>query len=39
MLHGKRRILPEPLRKGSPDVAALIDTYFNAYNAARLREA
>jgi deoxyhypusine synthase len=39
MLHPKRRILPEPLRKGSPDVATLIDTYFNAYNAARLREA
>jgi deoxyhypusine synthase len=39
MLHPKRRILPDPLKKGSPDVAALIDTYFNAYNAARLREA
>jgi deoxyhypusine synthase len=24
---------------GSPDVVTLIDTYFNAYNAARLREA
>src|SRR4029453_1110279 len=39
MLHPKRRILPAPLRKAAPDVAALIDTYFNAYNAARLREA
>lgn len=39
MLHAKRRIRPTPLDKGSPDVAALIDTYFNAYNAARLREA
>jgi deoxyhypusine synthase len=39
MLHSKRRILPAPLRKGSRDVADLIDTYFNAYNAARLREA
>jgi deoxyhypusine synthase len=39
MLHPKRRILPDPLRKGSADVATLIDTYFNAYNAARLREA
>jgi deoxyhypusine synthase len=39
MLHAKRRILPDPLKKGSADVATLIDTYFNAYNAARLREA
>jgi deoxyhypusine synthase len=39
MLHQKRRILPAPLRKGSAEVATLIDTYFNAYNAARLREA
>jgi deoxyhypusine synthase len=39
MLHRKRRILPPPLAAGSPDVVALIDTYFNAYNAARLREA
>ncbi len=39
MLHPKRRIRPAPLEIGSPDVAALIDTYFNAYNAARLREA
>jgi deoxyhypusine synthase len=39
MLHPKRRIRPPPLDKGSKDVASLIDTYFNAYNAARLREA
>jgi deoxyhypusine synthase len=39
MLHRKRRILPPALEAGSADVAALIDTYFNAYNAARLREA
>jgi deoxyhypusine synthase len=39
MLHRKRRILPAPLVQGAPDVATLIDTYFNAYNAARLREA
>jgi deoxyhypusine synthase len=39
MLHPKRRIRPAPLDKGSKDVAYLIDTYFNAYNAARLREA
>jgi deoxyhypusine synthase len=38
MLHPKRRIRPAPLTRGSPDVAALIDDYFNAYNAARLRE-
>lgn len=39
MLHPKRRIRPLPLDKGSADVVSLIDTYFNAYNAARLREA
>ncbi len=39
MLHPKRRIRPAPLARGSADVAALIDTYYNAYNAARLREA
>jgi deoxyhypusine synthase len=39
MLHPKRRIRPAPLSRGSADVAALIDTYYNAYNAARLREA
>jgi deoxyhypusine synthase len=39
MLHPKRRIRPAPLTRGSADVVSLIDTYFNAYNAARLREA
>jgi deoxyhypusine synthase len=39
MLHARRRIRPAPLDRGSPEVAQLIDTYFNAYNAARLREA
>ena len=39
MLHPKRRIRPAPLEQGSEDVASLIDTYFNAYNSARLREA
>ena len=39
MLHEKRRLLPPPMDQGSEAVAALIDTYFNAYNAARLREA
>src|SRR5499427_1767054 len=39
MLHAKRRIRPAPLDRGSADVVALVDTYFNAYNAARLREA
>jgi len=38
MLHAKRRIRPAPLDTAMPDVATLIDTYFNAYNAARLRE-
>lgn len=39
MLHAKRRIRPAPLDRGSADVVTLVDTYFNAYNAARLREA
>jgi deoxyhypusine synthase len=39
MLHPKRRIRPAPMEQGSEDVASLIDTYFNAYNSARLREA
>jgi deoxyhypusine synthase len=39
MLHGKRRIRPAPLERGSADVVALVDNYYNAYNAARLREA
>jgi deoxyhypusine synthase len=39
MLHEKRRLLPPPMETASADVAGLIDTYFNAYNAARLREA
>jgi deoxyhypusine synthase len=38
MLHAKRRIRPVPLEAALPDVVHLIDTYFNAYNAARLRE-
>ncbi|HKA92049.1 MAG TPA: deoxyhypusine synthase [Haliangiales bacterium] len=38
-LHPKRRLRPPPMDAGSQEVAALIDTYFNAYNAARLREA
>lgn len=39
MLHAKRRLKPPPLEKAAPEIADLIDTYFNAYNAARLREA
>ena len=39
MLHEKRRLHPPPMEGGSEEVAALIDTYFSAYNAARLREA
>src|SRR5262245_6306793 len=38
MLHEKRRLAPPPLERGAEDVAALVETYFNAYNAARLRE-
>ncbi len=37
-LDPKRRLAPAP-RGGSIDVVRLIDEYFNAYNAARLREA
>jgi deoxyhypusine synthase len=39
MLHEKRRLAPPPLEHASDDIATLIDTYFNAYNSARLREA
>ena len=39
MLHEKRRLQPPPMEGGSEEVASLIDTYFCAYNAARLREA
>ena len=39
MLHPKRRIRPAPLVRGSSEVVDLIDTYYNAYNSARLREA
>jgi len=37
-LDPKRRLAPPPL-DGAIDVGQLIDQYFNAYNAARLREA
>jgi deoxyhypusine synthase len=38
MLHEKRRLQPPPLDQASDEIARFIDTYFNAYNAARLRE-
>jgi deoxyhypusine synthase len=38
MLHEKRRLQPPPLDHASDEVARFIETYFNAYNAARLRE-
>src|SRR6476620_1042133 len=38
MLHEKRRLQPPPMESASEEIAKLIDTYFNAYNAARLRE-
>ena len=38
MLHEKRRLQPPPLDQASDDIARFIETYFNAYNAARLRE-
>ena len=39
MLRKRPKIQPPPLTRGSADVVALVDTYFNAYNSARLREA
>jgi deoxyhypusine synthase len=39
MLHKKRRLQPPPLNEASDEIARFIETYFNAYNAARLREA
>src|SRR2546421_1228798 len=38
MLHEKRRLQPPPLDHASDEIASFIETYFNAYNAARLRE-
>jgi deoxyhypusine synthase len=38
MLHPKRRLQPPPMDTAPEAIAQLIDTYFNAYNAARLRE-
>ena len=39
LMHPRRRLRPPPLEKGSQEVVALVDTYFNAYNASRIREA
>jgi deoxyhypusine synthase len=38
VLHEKRRVAPPPLDAGPEEIARFIETYFNAYNAARLRE-
>src|SRR5438270_11261196 len=38
MLHPKRRLQPPPLDTAPKELADFIDTYFNAYNSARLRE-
>ncbi len=38
MLHENRRLQPPPLDTASDDIARFIETYFNADNAARLRE-
>jgi deoxyhypusine synthase len=38
-LDARRRLLPPAMSRGSSEVAELVDTYFNAYNAARIREA
>ena len=37
-LNPRRRLRPPAMQQGSPAVADLVDTYFNAYNAARIRE-
>lgn len=39
LLRPTRRLRPPPMRNPSEETAALVDTYFNAYNAARIREA
>jgi deoxyhypusine synthase len=39
LLSEKRRLRPPAMDQASPDIAAFIETYFNAYNAARIREA
>ncbi len=39
LMSRRHRLRPPPLTQAFPDVVALVDTYFNAYNAARLREA
>src|SRR5687767_4323090 len=39
LMHPKRRLRPPPMTKGSDELVALVDTYFNAYNASRIREA
>ena len=39
LMNRRQRLRPPPLETGSADVVALVDTYFNAYNASRLREA
>src|SRR3972149_3367031 len=39
LLPPRRRLRPPPLASAGGEVAALVATYFNAYNAARLREA
>ena len=39
ILKPSRRLCPPPMESGQPGVVELIETYFNAYNAARLREA
>src|SRR5207245_11208406 len=38
-LAARRRLLPGPISKGSDQIAGFVDTYFNAFNAARIREA
>ncbi len=38
MLKQRAKVAPPALNEGSADVAHLIDTYFNAFNSARLRE-
>ena len=39
ILKPSRRLRPPPMESGQLGVVELVETYFNAYNAARLREA
>jgi deoxyhypusine synthase len=39
LMNPRHRLRPPPLTGKTPDLVTFVDTYFNAYNAARVREA